>query len=865
MQASSIFAQALSDTIQSTYKHQVYDTILVNPLALSDTLIADSLLVTDTISADTVKKSPQALESTVKYTAADSISIDLRKRKVYLYNKAEINYEQINLTAALVDIDFPTNLITAYGKRDSLGILQDKPVFTEAGKDYMSEVMIYNYKTKKGRIKKVKTKEGEGYLHGKTIKKMPDNTINVKQGSYTTCELDHPHFEIRYTKAKVIPKDKIVSGPAYLVIEDVPIPFILPFGFFPNKKGQQSGILIPSYGESSNRGFYFEGGGYYWGISDKMDLELTGDIYTKGSWALEPTFRYKKRYGYNGTFSGSYSVNKVGEEGTTDYEVSKDFAIRWTHAQDPKARPKSRFNANVNIVSSSHSQYNPVSTQDYLSNTFRSSISYQTSFGDAVYLTASASHNQNTTTEIVNITLPQLSLSTTKFYPFRRKQQVGSLRWYENITVSYNLDAQNTFSGADSLVTFDQEMIDQFNNGMKHKVSASSSIKLLKYFNLTNSINYTERWYSKTIRKYYNDDVSVVGDEGVVTDTVRGFAAARDYSLSSSLSTMVYGMVNFKKGPVKAIRHVMTPSVSLSYRPDFGDKKYGYYDTYFDPESGQYVDYSIFANEIYGSPSSGKSGSINFGLSNNLEMKVKRKQRETDTIPQEDNKIKLIDNLSFSMSYNMAADSLNWSTLSVSGRTKLFDKLDVTYSASYDPYALDEDGLRINEFVWNTDGKLFRRDNSSWKFGFNYQLSDSDWKEMHSDKGTPEELDQINRNPSQYIRWDNQWSINLSYTLHYTNEFISQQYDTDIIQTLSFNGSVNITDKWKLRVRSGYDFEQKELSYTSLNLHRDLHCWQMSFNWIPFGSIQSWNFTIQAKSAMLQDLKLEKKKDFRDY
>ena len=848
------------------------DSVKTNDTIPSDTSILntitkDSVLVADSASTDTTQ-SENRINSPVEYSAKDSIAFDLKNRKVYMYNNAEIEYENINLKAARVEISFPKNLLDANGVEDSTGKLTGKPEFTEGQQTFRSKEMRYNYKTKKGRIKKVITDQGEGKLHGEIIKRMPDKTINVREGSYTTCNLDDPHFEIKYTKAKVLPKDKIVSGPAYLVIEDVPIPLVLPFGFFPNKQGQQSGILVPSYGESRQRGFFFEDGGYYWGISEQMDLELRGDIYTRGSWAVEPKFRYKKRYGYDGSISAGYTVNKVGEQGTKDYTESTDFSVRWQHRQDDKARPNSNFSANVNIVSSSYNKFNPVSTQDYLSNTFQSSISYSTNIDQKVFINASMGHSQNTKNNNVSMTLPQLSVSTNKFYPFRKKERAGETKWYEKISVGYSMNMKNSFSGADSTVTFDQQMFDQFRNGMEHSIPISSTIKLLKHFNLTNSINLTERWYTETLNKSFVDTTNIDNDStinGYIKETFDpGFTAAHEFGFSSSLSTRLYGMLNFKKGPVKAFRHVMTPNISFNYRPDFSTDQWGYYETIYDPSRQQYDEYSIFDRGIYGAPSGRESGSLNFNLSNNFEMKV----RTPNDTTQQDKKVKLVDNLSLSTSYNMAADSLNWSPISVSGRTKLFKKLSVTYRSRYDMYQLDSLGRRIDKFIWEDSNEFLRRDNTSWNFGLNLSLSDKDLNELFtSDKGTEEELREINENPEQYIRWDNNWNLTLNYTLNYTNSYEKNldKYNRDVIQTLNFNGSLNITDKWKFRVRSGYDFKAKELSYTSINIHRDLHCWQMSFNWVPFGQRQRWNFTLQAKSSLLQDLKLEKKKDFRDF
>lgn len=838
----------------------------INSLAIS----SNTQVMNDSIANDTISNniSKDALKAKVEYQATDSISFDIQNRKIFLYSKGEINYEKINLTADRIDISFPNNLIKAFGTKDSTNKLIGNPIFTESGKEFKAKKIDYNYETKKGRIKNVMTQEGEGYMHGSIIKKLPDNSINVRKGSYTTCNLEHPHFELRYTKAKVIPNDKIVTGPAYLVIEDVPIPLFLPFGFFPNKRGQQSGILIPSYGESNNRGFFFENGGYYIGISEHADFEIRGDIYTRGSWALKPKFNYKKRYKYSGNFSGGYAVNIIGEKDASDYEKSTDFSIKWSHRQDPKARPNSQFNANVNIVTSNYNKNNPVSAQSYLSNTFSSSISYQTNFNNKIFLTASANHSQNTLNKTVNITLPQISVSANRMYPFKRKHRTGKQKWYENITVGYSMDTKNSISTYDTLLTFDKEMFDRFKNGMKHSIPINSSIKVLKYFNLSNTINFTERWYSRSISNQFIDEIIYSDNDTlqgyVQSDTTNGFYALHEYSFSSSLNTRIYGMVNFKKGPVKALRHVMSPSLSFSYHPDFGKEEWGYYDSYYNKNTERDVFYSYYNDGIYGKPASGKSGSINFSLGNNLEMKVKSKSDTTSNYK----KIKLIESLSFRMSYNLAADSLNLSRLSVSGRTKLFKKLNITYSSSYDPYVINDNGVRINQFLWKTKGKLLRRDNTSWNFGLNLAFSDKDYDKLfESDKGTEAELQQINDNPDDYINWDNAWRVSLDYTLRYTNNYekMMDKYNRDVIQTLGFSGSINVTEKWKVALRSGYDFKNKDFSYTSVNIDRNLHCWSMHFNWIPLGYRKSWNFTIQANSSLLQDLKLEKKKDFRDY
>jgi len=761
-------------------------------------------------------------------------------------------------------------LVYAIGVPDSNKKITGSPVFTEEDQTYKSKEMKYNYETEKGLIKHVFTQDGEGYIHGEIIKKIGDEVINVQSGSYTTCDKEeHPHFEFKYNKSKFIPGKTIITGPAYLVIEEVPTPLFIPFGLFPNKKGQRSGIVIPTYGESSSRGFYFENGGYYWTINDYLDLKLTGDIYTHGSWAVKPLVRYKKRYKYNGSLNLGYAINIVGQEGSADYQRSKDFSIRWIHSQDPKARPNSKFSANVNIVSNKFNQFNPTTTEQFLSNTFQSSVAYQTNWNGKVFLTANASHSQNTKTKMVNLTLPEVSVSVNRFYPFRSKSKVGKLKWYDNISVNYSMNTKNSISIEDSLL-FEPQALSKFQNGIKHSIPISSSIKILKYFTMTNSVNVTDRMYFEKTKKYWDNDTVwttdttyFVGQE--IVDTIPEFNNALDFSINSSISTKLYGMLAFKKGPIRAIRHVITPNVGFSYTPDFGTDKWGYYDSYVDGD-GNEVDYSKFETGIYGRPPSEKSGRINFSLSNNLEIKIPSKK---DTITGM-KKVKLIENFTISGSYDLARDSLNWSKIRMSGRTKLFNNLNVTYSSSWDPYVLDSAGTKnLNQFEWDVNKRLLRLDNTSWNLGLTYSINSQKLnKKRESDKGTEQELADINDNLDQYIDWNIPWSLNINYNLRYTNSNIYvdnvKTANNDLVQTLGFSGDISITDKWKVGFRSGYDFESKELSYTSLNIYRDLHCWQMRFNWIPIGPRKSWNFTLNVKSTILQDLKLEKKKDFRD-
>lgn len=872
-------ADSLSDPTLSRV-HPVADSLMI--------LRSDSLLLKDSDSAlilsngDSNKGKAATIESPVTYKAADSIRFNIPGKKIYMHKGGEVYYQKISLKADYIEPDFNTNVVFAQGVTDSTGKTSGEPVFTEGDQSFRSEKMSYNFTTKKGVIRRVITKEGEGYLHGAKVKKMPDNTVNIQGGSYTTCNLDHPHFEFRFNKSKVIPDNKIITGPAHLVIEGVSTPLFIPFGLFPNKKGQKSGIVIPTYGESANRGFYFENGGYYWAISDYMDLEMLGDIYTRGSWALKPNFRYVKRYKYSGNLNLNLARNVTGDEGTPTFSDNRDFAIRWSHRQDPKARPNSTFSASVNIVSNSYNKYNPTSTANYLSNQFQSSISYQTNFDQKYFLTLNANHSQNTLNKTVSVTLPSLTFSANRFYPFRAKKQVGSLRWYENITVSYTANAENRINTYDSLL-FDRKWASRMANGLKQAVPVSSSVKVLKFFTLTNSVNLTERWYYRTIRKEWVPDTTYINGVAkaphVAVDTVDGFAAAHEFNVSSSLNTRLYGMLSFKRGPVLALRHVISPSISFSWRPDFSDPWWGYYKTVQNSANGSTTKYSIFEQSIYGGPGAGKSGSIGFSLSNNLEMKVKSK---SDTITGT-RKIKLIENFTLSGSYNLAADSLRWSTISMNGRTTLFKNLTLNYRSTWDPYILDSAGTRrLNVLEWERNRRLFRLENTNWSFSLNWNLRGGGKKDPKQvgKPGQPEdprqmeiapddpEMADIYYNPDNYVDFNVPWSLNIAYSFSHTSDHAYPNYQDvvtkKLVQTLNFSGDVSLTPKWKVSFTTGFDFENHKITYTTINIFRDLHCWEMRFNWIPIGTLKSWNFQINVKSSILQDLKLTKKKDFRD-
>jgi len=867
-------------TFVSTYAANLSDSIDPGPTKQSPT--SDSLLPSSqtkpTIAKQDTTSGLTSLEFDLVRHAQDSIVQDLVHKKVYLYGDAEITYGDINLKAAYIEVNFNDNTVFAKGLKDSTGKIQGKPVFKQGDETFESTTLTYNFVTQKGIIHGVRTENDQGFLHGDKVKKMPDNSINVKGGYFTTCNLPHPHFEFRFNKARVIPNKIIVTGPVYMQIEGVPVPLALPFAVFPNNPKRRSGIVMPTYGESPRRGFYLEGGGYFWAINDKMTLKVTGDIYTGGSWKISPVFTYRKRYKYSGNFSLGLSRNIISTKDAPDYSNTRDFSIRWTHTQDPKARPNSTFSANVNIISSNFVKYNVVSVNDYLSNTFQSSIAYQKNWAKKYFLTVNASHTQNTKTHHVQLTLPSITFSVNRFYPFRSKKG-GHAGPLDKLSVSYSMNSKNTISTSDSTLFQTSTLLHGMRNGMIHKIPISIPVKLFKYFNLSTSINITDRMYANSLRQRWINDTLIQNNDTTVgyvkTDTLSGFNNVFDFSLSSSISTKLYGMLRFKKGPIRAIRHVLTINVGGSYVPDFGSEKWHYTDFYYD-ELGNKVYYSKYQGFIYGSAPTRKSGNISFSLGNLLEIKVPSKKDTVTGLK----KIPIIEGLAITGNYDFAKDSLRMSNINMSGRTRLWKGLTIQYASSFSPYVVDSLGHAINKTEWEVNRRLLRINNSSWNLSFNLSLSDKDFKkkEKKSKKqadtklppGTPEaEANEITRHPEDFVDWKIPWSLNLNYHFTYTNvrNYINQVWTPKktLVQTLGLSGQINLTPNWKLSFNTGWDFTNHQLSYTSMNLYRNLHCWEMRFSWIPIGPRKSWNFTINVKASILQDLKLTKKKDFRDY
>ncbi len=823
--------------------------------------IIDSLTVKRKAESDMLPISKDAIKEIVTYRAVDSVAIELDSKKAFLFREGEIVFQDMNLKADAVEIDFEHQILHASGVSDSNGSYLGRPLFVQGTSEYNADTITYNYKTEKGIIHGVITQEGDGYLHGDKIKKVNDSIMYLSSGQYTTCNYAHPHFAINFSKSKLITNEKIFTGPAYVSIEDVPTPLALPFAFFPLAHDRASGILLPSYGWMNGRGYYLKDGGYYFAINDYLDLALIGEVYTNLSWAAEAKSNYYRRYRYKGNFDIRYGITKTGIRGDTNtFRQYGDFKVTWRHDQDAKANPNSRFSANVNLISRNYNR-NTTNQNDYFNSTTTSSVSYTASLGSWFNLALSARESYNVQTGLMNIQLPSLSLSSTTFYPLRRKTPSGAYRWYENISLSYVLQGANNLDAQDSNI-LKKTIFNDMQYGISHRIPLQSTVKVLKFFNWTNSVAYNERWHWSTINK----DIDSTGR--LVIDTLRGFKANRDISFSSSLSTRVYGMFNFRYGPLKALRHVVNPSVSFNFRPDFGSERLGYWRSYTDT-TGYVHRYSIFEQSLYGGPPDGKSGQLGFSIGNNLEAKIKPWRDTTEELK----KVVLIENLTLSMNYDLARDSLNWSNLNVSGRTTLFKSLVLNYSGSFSPYEIDSLGNKHDQYLWNTRHKLFQLSQSTWSAQLSFSLNQNTFKkEAPKDKGrmvTPIMQTPYDHNSAlmigTYTDFSVPWNLSVHYTLSYVSAYDAALYNIkrDLTHSVSLSGNFSLTEAWKFSFSTGYDFTNKGMSYTSIDIYRDLHCWEMRFNWVPFGYYKSWNFVINIKAGSLRDVKYEKRENYQ--
>lgn len=845
----------------STQAQTDKDTTKTVPPTILD---GDSIPVIDSLSVDTMV-SPDALTSTVEYTAKDSIVFDLENKKIYLYGSASVGYEAISLDAARITIQTDSNTVIASPVFDTAGVMIGRPKFSDGTTTMDADTMKYNFKTKKGRMSNAVTQEGEGFIHVKVGKKLPNDNVYIKDGKYTTCNLDHPHFYIGTTRLKVIPEDKIITGPACLFIEDVPTPLAVPFGYFPNKKGKASGLIIPTYGESPNLGFYLQNGGYYWSVNDYVDMQLTGDIYSKGSWGSKFNTQYKKRYKFGGNLNLSYSNIRSGFKETPDFSVRKEFFVRWKHSQDAKARPNSRFSADVNAGTSSNftNNFNSV-TNDFLTNTFTSSVSYNKTFAGTPFTAAvNARHSQNTQTRQVNVSLPEASFNMSRVYPVQMLKKVfgakGSAtnKGLDKLGLSYALNVKNDITTHERHVQIDDlaQLTDSFRNGIKHNIPIGTNFKLFKYFTLNPNANFTAVQYFNFTEKTWDN----VGNKLVETKRQQ-FVGNYRYNLATNLTTKLYGTKLFKGGPIAGVRHVVTPTVGLSYQPENSTGQRSYVDSI-----SRVIDYNIFEDGIFGNLNTGEAGNVNFSILNNLEMKVRTPKDSADPVK----KIKLLENVGFSGSYNLMADSLNWSNFNLNARTRLFNNVSLNFNSRLDPYQYSQDSItgivrKVDRTWWEDEFKLGHLSSANLAIAFTLksktQSSTAGYKPK--DDEDKKDFENVLNNPNAFVDFTIPWQLSVNYNVNYTksNPFAEKSFT----QTVNFAGEVNLTPKWRVEVASGYDFVAKDFSYTTVNFYRDLHCWEMSFRWVPFGTRKSYEFQINVKSSVLQDLKLSRRREYFD-
>jgi hypothetical protein len=823
---------------------------------------SDSVAYRDSVKAarlDSLKKTAD-LKSKVQYKAKDSIAFDIQNRFLYLYGDVLLEYEDITLKAEKIWIDWGTTTMFAEGIQDSTGKWVGQPVFEEGDQTYNAEALAFNFNTRKGRILGGRTQQDDNFVLGDSIKRNPDNSYFIRSGKITTCNLEDPHFYIFSDKMKVIPNDKIITGRVNMVVEKVPVPLVLPFGFFPNKKGKKSGILMPSYGNDATRGFFLRDGGYYLGLNDYVDLSLRGDIFSYGSYRVNATSRYNWNYHFNGSLDVKYAMNNSGEKTDLNYSESRDFFVVWRH--DQKIGNTSRLSSDVNLGSSNFLKLNSLNTNDIVTNQLMSNVAWSKTFANTPWsMNARLGHQQNTNTKAISLEMPSIGINRGRTFPFKRKSGGGKERFYEKIGYSYSAQAINRINTFDSLL-FKPGFEKGFQNGIRHTIPVSMNLKALKYVTVSPGLNFNEYWYLSEVRDRWQDgfvDTGEVYRPGrVVKDTINQFLSGRDFSASVTASTRIYGMFPFPSKRQRIIRHTFTPNVGYTFKPDFSKEGWGYFYKVQQDSIGTMRTVSRFADRINGGPSAGEQQQLSFGFLNLLEMKYWSQKKGQDTLVSkpESKKLTLLDNFGMQGNYNFAADSLNLSPLNFSARTVLLNNLlNVNLTAVMDPYQQDASGRKINQLRWEKDRK------PGYITTSNLAISTSFRSKKEKARVKPKNLDpallaEIERNRELYADFNIPWSLNLSYNLLYNRQNINQ--NSTLNQSVQIGGDLNLTEKWKIRVTTGYDFVAKDVTLTQFNIMRDLHCWEAAFSWTPFGTRKFYMLTINAKSSTLQDLKLTK-------
>lgn len=907
--------QTSDDTLQHDTARQQPSAV---PFSVSDSL-KDSLLLPDatntrsgrglrydstaidTTAADSAKRKP-GIDAPVDYECTDSLVYDAETRLVHLYGKAQVKYMDMTLNAAKITMNMDSSMVRAAGERDTAGILQDKPVYSQGSDNYHSELMAFNFKTKKGYITNVETTQGDGFMQSQHSKRAADGTLYLEHAKYTTCDAKHPHFYVALSRAKVRPGKESVFGPAYLVVADVPLPLAVPYGFLPFNKKYSSGFIMPSYGDETSRGFYLRDGGYYFAINDYMDFKALGEIYTKGSWGLSAETNYRKRYRYNGNFYISFLRTVDGEKNMPDYAVTKSLKVQWTHSKDAKASPNTTFSARVNFASENYersnleSMYNPLA---YTQSTRASSVSFSHTFPSiGLNIAGSTNLTQSLRDSSVSMTLPDLSISLNRFYPFRRKHQAGKERWYEKISMSYTGSLSNSINTKEDKL-FKSNLVKDWRNGMQHRIPIDATFQVFKYINISPQFSLRDIMYTNRVMRSWDETT-----QKEVADTTYGFYNLYDWSLGVSANTTLYGFYKpWRKlfgDKIIAVRHVFKPSVSFSYAPDFTSSHYGYQRTYVKTDANgevSTVTYSPYSGGIYSYPSGTKQGMITMSVSNNVEMKVKSDRDTTG-----ERKISIIDELYGALSYNMAAETRPWSNLNTRIRLKLTKNYTFSMAAVFATYA----------YAFDKNGRVVTSDRTEWSYGrfgrfqgmsqnlsytFNNETlsklfsrrsdrstasndetdtdTDTDAEDANIDpdlrnakKGGKQKKQKAKVDEDGYLRFSLPWSFTVSYGISMAEDRSKQinvrrmRYPYSFTQTMNFSGYLRIAEGWNISFTSGYDFNYHELSMTTASVSRDLHCFEMSCS-VVLRPYSSFNFTFRARANELADaLKWDKRSSY---
>ncbi len=826
--------------------------------------IPKTIQKTDTLD---VKISKDSLDAPVNYAASDSMVLDVLTKRITLYNQSTTKYKDLDLSAYKIQLNQDKQIIVATYSTDTAGRIIGRPKFVQGENNMDSDSITYNIKTQKGITSSTYTTQGEMFVYGEKIKKISENEYFAFRGRFTTCNLDTPHFAFVTRKLKLVNKKLAISGPIHPEFEGVPVPVYIPFGFFPLSQGRHSGLLPPQFTANEQFGIGLEGLGYYKVLNDNFDVTFRSDIYSYGGYRLNLTPTYRKRYRYQGQFNLAYQNTRfLSDAGLKEYESNKSFNIYWSHTVDSKARPGTNFSANVNAGSTKFNQYVANNPTLNFQNQLSSSINYSKNWDNKYNLTVSANHNQNNNTRLINLSLPNIAFTATTLYPFQQKEFVGEPKWYEKLGIGLNSSVAGQSSFYDSAFTF-RQLIDTFQWGAQHNIPITLALPALGPFQIAPGISYQEKWYAQQFIRKWNG-------KKIDTTINKGFFTARDVSLSIGINTAIFGTFQGfgKNSRIKAIRHVIRPSISINYKPDLAKKDY--YRTQID-STGRDFRFSPYEGSIYGAFGEGKFGGIGFGFDNNLEMKVRSK---TDTAEGGDKKIKLIDGFGFNGGYNLIADSFNLSTFSLYLRSTLFENINITAGATIDPYSVDATGFRVNRYVWQ-DGQYslgrITNGNIAISTSFRSKEKPDDKKKVpdndNDDRGLPmtmeeqqAELDYMRRNPSEFTDFNVPWTLNVSYSLNFSRIFKPDYsgFKTEVNSNLSLNGDFNLSKNWKMGMNTYYDFKTSSIQSLTMFLSRELHCWQMSINVTPVGLYRSFNITINPKSSLLRDIKVNRSRYF---